>query len=1023
MAGVKTPTTAEEQDTAHNPAQDLYNREFNASTQTADGSDENTAIAKGQHRDAHGDVVNNNYNADDNIKKVGEKEAASAPPKSAASPTKTSGSLLGKRLKKFGPSGGIIGLIIGIVGLGSIALVPTSLLVMLDRVLTNNSTHDVRANSTMSEARFGTLFNTGNVNKNCTSSKIKCKVSSMSKTEMERWNNQKGVKVIEGKSVFGRTVVRGLDITHPDGKVTEIRNSSQFKQARKNNPYIRNLYWQNHHPRAAFFIGPQSKMSSLLKKYKLSTGKVISKVAGKTKAERKAAIDDSMNARTGAESGEDSKSRIKARIDKVKSKVSNANAKFQSSLAGKVTKTLGNGAGAVSLGCTLYAMHKATLTTIKMSYYIDLIRFFHPFMVAAGQIIQEGDIDPELMENIGDRLTWYQSEATAETAEQKSKIGLTATDSQGFQAALYGDWSKLTEFTKHYTPWYALTAATAGDALRKFEEFVGKGNSLHNVCTTAKYLSYLGLVGWGAAIAGGCWVVDLIADDACSKAILKGLQAGIDQGLKAVYEEMENFQLDADLKGVDLGNAIAAGIGLFLMEKDRGSGLQPARSPSQVTQYLADTNDNYSDYIAALQEDAKDNPFDTSNQYSLASNALIALSQYKAKETTGFSVIANIAAVISSTFLPSKASAGYFQPIESVTDNQSLKSMTEGGNGNKGRSCDDVDMTDIGLLCDWTGRSINVVGSAPMKWAKQMQDDDTTPWEETVDYMATNEYIEDDEEQSGKPKDYDKYKEPTDVESEYKEEFYDNKYLMYKAYCTNDRVYPLGTTMTAIDEDGADKETMGWLTGAKCAGNDTEGNPIGAAFDEMLDRFFFYYNMCETQLGIVDANQKCWEDEPVESSVPSGSTGESVQCGDSWRYPIKKPGTTVTRSMGGGHQGADIFRGNPGVAGDPIFSVCDGVVTKAGGGISGFGYWVQIRHDVNGKIIDTLYGHTKPTVKEGDKVKGCQQIGVTASLAEMDANGGAGGSTGPHLHFERHPGGYNNPQAPEDIINNAKECG
>lgn len=94
------------------------------------------------------------------------------------------------------------------------------------------------------------------------------------------------------------------------------------------------------------------------------------------------------------------------------------------------------------------------------------------------------------------------------------------------------------------------------------------------------------------------------------------------------------------------------------------------------------------------------------------------------------------------------------------------------------------------------------------------------------------------------------------------------------------------------------------------------------------------------------------------------------------------------------HKGQDYA----GDLGTPILSAAAGTVAEAGSA-QGFGQWVVINHDLNGKKVSTVYGHVKAgsiKVKKGDKVDKGQQV---AGL------GNEGTSTGPHLHFEVWDGG------------------
>lgn len=86
-------------------------------------------------------------------------------------------------------------------------------------------------------------------------------------------------------------------------------------------------------------------------------------------------------------------------------------------------------------------------------------------------------------------------------------------------------------------------------------------------------------------------------------------------------------------------------------------------------------------------------------------------------------------------------------------------------------------------------------------------------------------------------------------------------------------------------------------------------------------------------------------------------------------------------------------------AGTPIHAIADGEVIYAGGGKSGrSGMLVIIEHTVDGKKVESWYGHMYPDgvfVETGDKVKVGDVIGEVGSY---------GNSTGPHLHLEIHTG-------------------
>ncbi len=83
-----------------------------------------------------------------------------------------------------------------------------------------------------------------------------------------------------------------------------------------------------------------------------------------------------------------------------------------------------------------------------------------------------------------------------------------------------------------------------------------------------------------------------------------------------------------------------------------------------------------------------------------------------------------------------------------------------------------------------------------------------------------------------------------------------------------------------------------------------------------------------------------------------------------------------------------------------VTAAADGVVETVRWDVRGYGVHVRIRH-TDGAL--TIYGHlTKPYVQKGDKVTTGTRIGLT---------GNTGFSSGPHLHFEYRPKGW------EDKIN------
>lgn len=94
------------------------------------------------------------------------------------------------------------------------------------------------------------------------------------------------------------------------------------------------------------------------------------------------------------------------------------------------------------------------------------------------------------------------------------------------------------------------------------------------------------------------------------------------------------------------------------------------------------------------------------------------------------------------------------------------------------------------------------------------------------------------------------------------------------------------------------------------------------------------------------------------------------------------------------HLGVDIAN----AIGTPVVSGADGVVSYVGT-MNGYGKVVMVEHSIDGQSFTSVYAHLSGfTSSVGDVVSKGQQI------ARM---GNTGNSTGPHLHFEIHVGGWN----------------
>lgn len=137
--------------------------------------------------------------------------------------------------------------------------------------------------------------------------------------------------------------------------------------------------------------------------------------------------------------------------------------------------------------------------------------------------------------------------------------------------------------------------------------------------------------------------------------------------------------------------------------------------------------------------------------------------------------------------------------------------------------------------------------------------------------------------------------------------------------------------------------------------------------------------------------------------------------------PVLMPPAVVTSGpgprWGTNHEGLDIAWHD----GTDVFAFYDGVVSGVYRDTdpNGYGSYVIINHmDTPDGEFDTLYGHMwskDVKVEEGDELKAGERF---------TAIGNNGQSTGPHLHFEIHQGGYRNPfDGVEEWVENATNPG
>ncbi|MEV8250529.1 M23 family metallopeptidase [Microbacterium sp. NPDC076768] len=108
------------------------------------------------------------------------------------------------------------------------------------------------------------------------------------------------------------------------------------------------------------------------------------------------------------------------------------------------------------------------------------------------------------------------------------------------------------------------------------------------------------------------------------------------------------------------------------------------------------------------------------------------------------------------------------------------------------------------------------------------------------------------------------------------------------------------------------------------------------------------------------------------------------------RYPLPLGSWTVSRTIGGGHNGADMIA----AAGTPIYAAAAGIVRVSTENIGGYGVAVMLDSVVGGQRVQTTYPHMlygSRQVAVGQTVSAGQLLGYVGSTGRSTAN---------HLHFE-----------------------
>ncbi len=704
--------------------------------------------------------------------------------------------------KNVGASGSIVGLLCGGGGALLVMLSPGILLIQMKEVLHNDGSTGARSSGVFSRALLGLRLGKGD----CSKPGIRCKMSSMSKEQIKSYEkagfkiNGERVAADGSKKPYttddankdplkdGERIVT-KSVTFPDAQKTVVTDGKGFFGVTRLKVDMRFAAFKAFNYKAAFF---QNKaFTNIGKAYNFIKSKVLKP---NTKEDPKA-TDKSFNDNTklkdtaGNEEAAKKAKQNDGKDNETVQKTNSAADKMQANGKSAWSKS-GNGLqAAVGVACMSYNYSRIAVSAVKLAKITALIAFAAEWWKLADQIKAQGTkgadpVDGNTVDHQVNKLTSYENnkelnqdediiQADGSTKHYKKgdanpKYNLSSTDSQGYRVAAQGDKSALKDFALKYM----LGGAGALLVLSKFttglQKMAGHGNArtgktvLRGICKGAGSPAIL--LAYGAfcvaqAFAGieefvtllsavvTCVVVPFVKAKAYGEVINQIATKII---IPAVVENLSYLNLGSDIKGVDAGNALAAGAGTLLGVSAANQGLEPSQSAEETQGYVAYTQKYEDDYTEVAKYEARDTPLDYTNKYSFLGSMVQSLDVTSTRGSPP--VLAGIAGLFgllpkSFATIGSNASALYSQPSFNQTDRY---------------DCQDPDLLDIGIgtegqidkggadkFCD----VVPVMPIADLKTAEDQAQGNNKAIMDNIDWMSKEQKAPEKPTDKGKPVD------------------------------------------------------------------------------------------------------------------------------------------------------------------------------------------------------------------------------------------------------------------------------
>ncbi|MDK2899484.1 MAG: hypothetical protein PWQ10_671 [Patescibacteria group bacterium] len=637
---------------------------------------------------------------------------------------------------------------------------------------------------------------------------IKCKFYSISNETLDKLKTQ-GFEVETEKGILNRHIITSMTFPDTDGNRVTVKNSVEFNKAIKVTANAVNLA-KVFNSKSAFFTN--SIFSSMLrKKFDVDktfdlTSKAADEESGKTTTAKERALAAIRKKLKLPDI--DIKAKKLTLEEKIKS-----NPKYKSVINFKDSvsiKAVDKANNVLSMVCAGYNVSKG-VTYVSTASRIATFAGIAMLVMGTSDKLKSGDeIDPVVLDMVGTMLT------------EKDENGNTATSSNGYRSAAYGESVTLTKEDEKYS---LTSSGEVTSLLGSFSTAIGlsgtvatkafrtacrgAGNVVVDVATTcpnellAAFATAGETFGVGAGVSALVCIGKMVALDA---AIGTAIGTVISTIIPAVVStELPN--VDENIIGTAAGDSVSNGVAQVLGSKAATYGLT-AGNAKQIEQYQKDVVAIRQEQEDIARYEAKDTPFDISNQYSFLGSIA---------KTMNFSALFNT----SLTFHISNLLSFIPKAFASIVNSTDVEALTKAELYSK---CKNGNLASIGVSGDAFCNPYYFMGTPELN----------------ADINATREHMEDK-----------KYISKDTGEAIKDDKGKDTDYQKYLDNCAN-RVDPLGETSAAIEDDD-----YYWKTGRYCTITPESSDLLPAEIELAKELIYFHtYTMDKAVQDTIDNNKK-----------------------------------------------------------------------------------------------------------------------------------------------------------------------